>query len=279
MLEFSAFAAPHPPTLTCPNPPRTGASSGIGEACAWRFADAGCRLVLIARRADRLAALAAEIGTECGVEVHTVAMDVRDVAGVAALPSALPPTFSAVDILVNNAGLALGTDPADDVDMDDAITMIECNVTAVIAFTRVFGAGMRARNAGHIINISSIAGKEFYAGASVYCATKHAVEALTGGARHDFMGTRVRVTGVAPGAVRTEFSVVRFKGDGEKADAVYAGIEPLTAADIADNVIYAATRPPHVQIADITTFATFQASAKGLARVLVEGGEDARPSS
>lgn len=203
-------------------------------------------------------------------------MDVRDTAGVAALPSALPADFSQVDILVNNAGLALGVDPADALDMNDAITMIECNVTAVVAFTRIFGAAMRERNAGHIINISSIAGKEYYAGGSVYCATKHAVEALTGGARHDFIGTNVRVTGIAPGAVKTEFSVVRFKGDGEKADAVYHGIEPLTAADIADNVLYAATRPPHVQIADITTFATYQASAKGLARVLIEGGEDAK---
>ncbi|KAG7669849.1 hypothetical protein KSW81_007993 [Nannochloris sp. 'desiccata'] len=250
-----------------------GASGGIGEACAWRFAEAGCRLILIARRADRLASLKQELEDEYSASVHTIDMDVTDIPTVMKLPTKLPSEFSSVDILVNNAGLALGVDAADDVSsLADARTMFECNVMAVIAFTKAFGSLMRERNFGHIIMMSSIAGKEFYAGGSVYCATKHALEAYTGGARHDFVGTNVRVTTISPGAVKTEFSVVRFKGDQEKADAVYDRIHPLTAADIADNVLYAATRPPHVQVADILVFATYQCSAKGLARVLLEGG-------
>ena len=201
-------------------------------------------------------------------------MDVRDTPAVMALPASLPEPFHQVDILVNNAGLALGVDPADDVNLEDARTMIDCNIMAVITFTKVFSAPMRERNNGHIINLGSIAGKESYAGGAVYCATKHAVEAMTIAARHDFVGTNIRVTSISPGAVKTEFSVVRFKGDDSKADAVYQGIHPLTAADIADNVLYAATRPPHVQIADILVFASYQCSAKGIARVLPEGGDD-----
>ncbi len=201
-------------------------------------------------------------------------MDVTDLSAVMELPSKLPSEFATVDILVNNAGLALGVDPADDVaSLADVRTMFECNVMAVIAFTKALGSLMRERNFGHLIMMGSIAGKEYYAGGSVYCATKHALEAYTGGARHDFVGTNVRVTTISPGAVKTEFSVVRFNGDQEKADAVYDRIQPLTAADIADNVLYAATRPAHVQIADITVFATYQCSAKGLARVLPEGGQ------
>ena len=271
-------------------------------------------MILLARRADRLTALQEELSSEYpDVHIHIVVMDVRDTPAIMALQEQLPPAFSQVDILVNNAGLALGTAAADEVCLDDARTMIECecvffcinkhthennsvcrcarrkkklfltsvynnhtlflhtnsgNILAVAAFTKAFGAGMRQRNAGHIINMSSIAGKEFYSGGSIYCATKHAIEAMTGAARHDFVDTNVRVTSISPGAVKTEFSVVRFKGDEAKANAVYEGIVPLTAADIADNVLYAATRPPHVQIADILVFATYQCSAKGIARVL-----------
>lgn len=222
-----------------------------------------------------MATLKQELEQEYSIPVHTIAMDVTDIPAVMDLPQNLPSEFSTVDILVNNAGLALGVDSADDVAaLADARTMFECNVMAVIAFTKAFGSLMRQRNKGHIIMMSSIAGKEFYAGGSVYAATKHAVEAFTGGARHDFVGTDVRVTTISPGAVKTDFSVVRFRGDQEKADAVYDRIHPLTAADIADNVLYAATRPPHVQIADILVFATYQCSAKGLARVLPEGGGD-----
>ena len=247
----------------------TGASAGIGEACAWRFAEAGCNLILIARRTPRLVAIKQEITSEFpNLAVHTITMDVRNTDAVIALPASLP---HPVDILVNNAGLALGIDAADQVDLDDAKTMFDCNVMATVVFTKSFGAIMRERNHGHIINMSSIAAREAYAGGSMYCATKHAVDALTVAARHDFVGTKVRVTSISPGAVQTEFSVVRFKGDQGRADAVYHGIEPLTAADIADNVLYACTRPAHVQIADIMPLATFQSSAKGLARVLLEG--------
>eukprot|EP00890_Picochlorum_soloecismus_P000264 jgi/Picsp_1/1238/NSC_04719-R1_serine 3-dehydrogenase len=244
------------------------ASSGIGEACAWRLAEAGCKLVLVARRGDRLHAMQHAITEEYGVSVHTIAMDVRDIDALLQLPENLPSEFADVDILVNNAGLALGAESADEVDMSDADTMLQTNVMPVIALTKAFSKSMKARNSGHIINISSVAAHEAYKGGSVYCATKHAVDALTVAARHDFVETDIRVTAISPGAVKTEFSIVRFKGDEEKAEDVYKGIHPLTAADIADNVVYAATRPPHVQITEINVLATYQCSAKGLARVL-----------
>lgn len=240
-----------------------GASSGIGEACAWRFAEAGCRLVLVARRQDRLESLKQALQKEYGSDlpIHTVAMDVRDTEAVVSLPDRLPEGFAEVDILVNNAGLALGLEPADHVDLEDARTMIDSNIMGVISFTKAFGPAMRKRNKGHIVNMGSIAGHEAYANGSVYCATKHALRALTTSARHEFVGTNVRVTLISPGAVKTEFSVVRFKGDNQRADDVYKGIDPLVAADIADNVLYAVTRPPHVQIADMVILATNQSGA------------------
>ena len=204
------------------------------------------------------------------MDVHTVVLDVRDLIAIAALPTTLPPEFRDIDILVNNAGLALGVDAADAVNMDDARTMLDTNILSVVACTRAFAPGMRARNKGHVVNMSSVAAHESYAGGGIYCATKHAVDALTVAARHDFVGTNIRVTAISPGAVKTEFSVVRFRGDGDKADAVYDGIDPLTGADVADNVLYAVTRPPHVQISEITVLATYQCSAKGLARVLLQ---------
>ncbi|KAG2496225.1 hypothetical protein HYH03_005823 [Edaphochlamys debaryana] len=248
----------------------TGASSGFGEAMAWRFAEAGCRLVLLARRQDRLENLRDQLIFTYRVPVHTICLDVRNFAEVDLLPQQLPKDFAKVDILVNNAGLALGTATVQDNNLDDAVTMIETNVTAVIAMTKAFVAGMTERNRGHIVNISSIAGVEAYGGGSVYCATKHALQAFTTAARHDLVGTAVRVTSICPGAAQTEFSLVRFKGDQEKADAVYNGFAPLTAEDIADNVLYACTRPEHVQIADILVLATNQCSAKGIARVNLE---------
>lgn len=227
--------------------------------------------MLLARRAERLAALKAELEHHYpDIKVHVVVLDVCNIEAITALPSNLPSEFAAVDILVNNAGLALGTQTVDEVDLQDARTMIESNVLSVVAFLRAFTPGMRARNAGHIVNMSSIAAHESYAGGSVYAGTKHALDAITVAARHEFVGTDVRVTAISPGAVKTEFSVVRFKGDGAKADAVYEGINPLTAADIADNVLYAVTRPPHVQITEINVLATYQCSAKGLARVLLD---------
>lgn len=247
----------------------TGASSGIGEACAWRFADAGCKLIILARRADRLEALKRDIQqTYPTVPVHSIILDVRDTEQLVRLPETLPGEFRDVDILVNNAGLALGAYTTDDVDIEDAIQMINTNITSVVALTKVVSASMKKRNSGHIINISSVAAHESYKQGGVYCGTKHAVDALTVAARHDFVDTDIRVTAISPGAVKTEFSVVRYKGDEDKADQVYEGIHPLTAADIADNVLYAATRPPHVQVTEINVLATYQCSAKGLARVL-----------
>lgn len=246
----------------------TGASSGIGEACANMFAERGCHLILLARRIDRLRAIQERLDSAYKVRVFCQQLDMRDTSAVANVLDTLPADLRDVDILVNNAGLALGTAAAHENDMQDVATMIETNVTGLIAMTRAIAPGMIARNAGHVINISSVAGSEAYGGGSVYCATKHAVAGFTGAMRHDFVGTQVRVTAISPGAVRTEFSNVRFGGDAARADAVYAGIEPLTADDVADNVLYAATRPPHVQIADIVMYATLQCSAKGLARVL-----------
>jgi len=161
---------------------------------------------LIARRAERLESIKSEISKEYGVDIHTVALDVRDTNAIAALPSSLPPAFCHVDILVNNAGLALGVDTVDELSIEDARTMLESNILGVVAFTRAFSPSMRARNKGHIVNMSSIAAHESYSGGSIYCATKHAVHALTVSARHEFVGTNIRVTSISPGAVKTEFS-------------------------------------------------------------------------
>eukprot|EP00879_Flechtneria_rotunda_P027488 GHRR01029450.1.p1 GENE.GHRR01029450.1~~GHRR01029450.1.p1 ORF type:complete len:193 (+),score=50.71 GHRR01029450.1:838-1416(+) len=172
-----------------------------------------------------------------------------------------------VHILINNAGLALGVSTVSDHDLEDAQIMWTTNVLSVVALTKQIVKGMLERNKGHIVNMSSIAAKEAYAGGGLYCGTKFALDAYTTAMRHELVGTDIRVTDIQPGAVQTEFSVVRFKGDVQKADAVYEGIDPLTAADIADNVMYALTRPKHVQITDLMTLATYQCSAKGIARV------------
>jgi 3-hydroxy acid dehydrogenase/malonic semialdehyde reductase len=171
-----------------------------------------------------------------------------------------------VDILVNNAGLALGVSGVAENDMEHVRQMMDTNVMAVIAFSRAFIPGMRSRGRGHLINIGSIAGHEVYSGGSVYCATKHAVDAFTTAARHDLLGTPIRVTAISPGLVNTEFSTIRF-GDKSAADKLYTDIVPLVASDIADNVIYAATRPRHVQVADMVVLATNQSAAKSVARV------------
>lgn len=246
----------------------TGASAGIGAACAWRFAEQGCKLVLLARRVERLEQLRTELQDKYKVPIFITKMDVQDTQAIEQLLGELPEEFREVDILVNNAGLALGVAPAQANSLADAATMLQTNVMATIAFTRLFAPGMLLRERGHIINISSVAGHEAYSGGSVYCATKHAVDAFTTATRHDLVGSNIRVTAISPGAVKTEFSVVRFGGDAGKADAVYEGIVPLNANDVADNVMYAVTRPAHVQIADIIVYATYQCSAKGIARVL-----------
>jgi 3-hydroxy acid dehydrogenase/malonic semialdehyde reductase len=239
----------------------TGASAGIGEACARAFAAAGARLVLAARRAERLEALAAELAREHGARVHRLALDVRDREAVLAALGALPEPWSEVDVLVNNAGMGRGLEPLHEGDAAEWDEMIDTNVKGALYAIRAVVPGMVARGRGHVVNLGSVAGREVYPGGAVYCATKHALAAITKGLRMDLLGTGVRVSTVDPGMVETEFSVVRFRGDRERAEHVYRGMTPLTAADVADAVLWAATRPPHVDVAEILLFPTDQASA------------------
>lgn len=240
----------------------TGASAGIGAACARAFAAAGARLVLAARRRDRLEALAADLATEC----HLVEMDVRDAGLVAYTLGQLPAAWAEVDVLVNNAGMGRGLDRLPEGSEEAWDEMIDTNVKGLLYATRALLPGMVARGRGHVVNIGSIAGHEVYPGGAVYCATKHAVRALTQGMRMDTLGSGVRVTTVDPGMVETEFSLVRFRGDAERAAKVYAGMTPLTADDVADAVLWAVTRPAHVNIDEIILKPTDQATATQVAR-------------
>lgn len=239
----------------------TGASAGIGEACARAFAGAGARLILAARRAGRLDELAGALASEHGTDVRTLLLDVRDRATVDAAVAGLPPEWAEIDVLVNNAGLGRGLERLYEGSADDWDEMIDTNVKGLLYVTRAVVPGMVARGRGHVVNIGSIAGHEVYPNGNVYCATKHAVDAITKGLRMDLVDTPVRVSTVDPGLVETEFSVVRFKGDEERARKVYEKIEALTASDVADAVLYCATRPPHVTIQEIVITPTNQASA------------------
>ena len=244
----------------------TGASAGIGAACARAFAGAGARLVLAARRAERLEALAAELRDAHGTGCHLLELDVRDAEGVAAALGALPPEWAEVDVLVNNAGLGRGLEKAHEGDPADWDEMVDTNVKGLLYVTRAVVPGMVARGRGHVVNVGSVAGHEVYPGGAVYCATKHAVGAITKGLRMDLLGSGVRVSTVDPGMVETEFSVVRFHGDRERADRVYAGMTPLVADDVADAVLWCATRPPHVNVDEIIIKPTDQASATLVSR-------------
>lgn len=278
-----------------------------GAACAWKFAALGSKLILVGRRQDRLKQLEKELLVQFpSLRVHVVPISVTDFDTVANLPSKLPVEFQAVEILVNNAGLALGVSPVDKNSVEDASTVINTNVLGTIAFCSAFIPGMIARNAGHVINMGSVAvstshfihpfiltfhrlqGHYAYSAGSIYNASKYAITGFTEAARHDLIGTPIRVTQISPGMVRgTEFSHVRLK-DASKAAAVYADIEALDPENVADNVIYVvslfnqiilcdvdplslslsqATRPPHVQIADIIVYATNQSGPKDIARV------------
>ena len=239
----------------------TGASSGIGEACARKFAANGGRLILNARSKDKLEALKTELETQYGTEVLLLPFDVRDTATAKEMLASLPDGFRDIDVLVNNAGLALGIDKQQEGDLDQYITMIDTNVKALLVITRLVVPGMVARGRGHVINIGSCAGDAAYAGGSVYCATKAAVKALSDGLRIDLVDTPVRVTNVKPGLVNTNFSTVRFGGDRARADKVYQGVKPLVGEDIAEVVYFAAAAPEHVQIAEVLVYATNQASA------------------
>ncbi len=239
----------------------TGASSGIGRECARAFASHGSRVLLLARRTDRLDDLADELQNQYGAETMTAALDVRDRGAVEAWFAGLPEGWREIDILVNNAGLSRGIEPLQQGDIGDWEEMIDTNVKGLLYVTRAVLPGMVERGRGHVINIGSIAGHEVYPGGNVYCATKHAVAALNRGLAIDTLGTGVRVSSVDPGMVETEFSMVRFHGDRQRADGVYAGLEPLTPADVADAVVFCATRPPHANVREMILMPSAQAAA------------------
>lgn len=243
----------------------TGASSGIGEACARKFAEGGYDLILTARRAEKLAELGAELEAE-GTKVKTLTFDVRDAEAAETAVDSLEPEWRKIDVLINNAGLALGLDKEYEGDPDDWNTMIDTNIKGLLTMTRLIVPGMAERNEGHVINIGSVAGDAAYAKGNVYCATKAAVKTITDGLRIDLAETAVRVTNLKPGLVETNFSNVRFHGDNQRADNVYKGITPLTGADIADVAFYAASAPKHVQIAEVLILATHQASGSVIYR-------------
>lgn len=238
----------------------TGASSGIGAACARKFAQGGYTLLLNARSIDKLQALKTELETAYGIDVELLPFDVRDRKAAEAALKSLPEKYQTIDVLVNNAGLALGVDKEYEGTEENYDTMIETNITALLMMTRLVVPGMVKRGKGHVINIGSVAGDAAYPGGSVYCATKAAVKVLSDGLRMDLVDTPLRVTNVKPGLVETNFSVTRFAGDKERADKVYQGIKPLTGEDIAEVVYFAASAPEHVQIAEVLVLATHQAS-------------------
>ena len=238
----------------------TGASSGIGASCAEQFARQGARLLLAARRNDRLNTLAEELRKKYSADVHTIHLDVRKRGEVESTLSALPEPWKKISVLVNNAGLASGLSAIQEGDVDDWEKMIDTNIKGLLYVSRAVVQGMIERGEGHIINIGSIAAYQFYPNGNVYCATKAAVNALTNTMRLDLHGKGIRVSTVDPGLVETEFSIVRFHGDKTRADKTYEGMTPLTPDDIADAVIYCATRPLYVNIQQIVLMPTDQAS-------------------
>ena len=243
----------------------TGATSGIGLACARKFAENGDRLILTGRSESRLADIKKEL-TDNGTDVLTLAFDVRDSQSATKHIQELPVEWQEIDVLVNNAGLALGLEPEYEGNPDDWETMIDTNIKGLLTMTRLVVPGMVQRNRGHIINMGSVAGEAAYANGNVYCATKAAVKALTDGLRIDVANTAIRVTTLKPGLVETNFSNVRFHGDNDRAANVYKGIKPLTGDDIADVAVYATNAPEHVQIAEVLILATHQASGSVIVR-------------
>jgi len=240
----------------------SGASSGIGKACALQMSKLNCNLILCARRKDRLQVLAKQIELDTNSTVFIIELDVRDRNAVQKAITNLPSHLKQIDILLNNAGLAAGRSIIQDGDYVDWDTMIDTNIKGLLYLSEAVTKLMiDAKNGGHIINISSIAGKEVYPAGNVYCATKHAVDAISKAQRIDLVEHGIKVTNIAPGAVDTEFSLVRFKGDKEKAKSVYDGFTPLSADDVASTILFAATTPAHVCLNDITIMPTAQASA------------------
>ena len=245
----------------------TGATSGIGEACAKLFAREGYNLIITGRRAERLELLSKDLTKHHNIQVITSTFDIRDRASVLNQLNNLPDNWKKINVLINNAGLSQGLDPIDKGNMDDWDVMIDTNIKGLLYVTKVVSNWMIDNHKGHIINIGSIAGKEVYLNGNVYCATKHAVDALNKAMRVDLLPHGIKVTGIHPGAVETEFSEVRFHGDKERAKKVYDGFEPLSAVDIAETIWFAVSRPAHVNINDLVVMPTAQASASMIQRV------------
>ncbi len=240
----------------------TGASSGIGAACARLFASEGARLILLARRGERLAALVAEL-VATGIDpvnLHTLTVDVCDRVALESALANLPSQWLSIDILVNNAGLSRGLNKLHEGDIADWEEMIDTNIKGLLYVTRAIVPGMVARDHGHVVNIGSIAGHQTYPNGSVYCGTKAAVRSISEGLKIDLLGTKVRVTSIDPGLVDTEFSTIRFHGDTDRAKQVYQGLIPLTAVDIAETMLFCITRLPHVNISEILLVPTAQAT-------------------
>jgi len=229
----------------------TGATSGIGKACAEKYAEENYNLILTGRRAERLEELKNDLIKKFSIKIMTLCFDVQNKEAVFGHINSLPEEWQQINILINNAGLALGREAFDEADMDDWETMLQTNVNGLLYVSRAVLPFMKKTGKGHIINIGSIAGKEVYENGNVYCASKFAVDALNKSMRIDLMKHSIKVTGIHPGAVETAFSIVRFKGDEDKATAAYQGFVPLTAADIADTIFYCSSLPPHVCINDL----------------------------
>ncbi|HVV55166.1 MAG TPA: SDR family NAD(P)-dependent oxidoreductase [Mucilaginibacter sp.] len=244
----------------------TGATAGIGEACAHVFARERYDLILTGRRADRLEKLANQLNYEYNVEVAVSSFDVRNREDVVNRLEELPPEWKKVNVLINNAGLSQGLDPIQQGSYDDWDTMIDTNIKGLLYVTKVVSNWMIVNGYGHIVNLGSIAGKEVYPNGNVYCATKHAVDALNKAMRIDLLPHGIKVTAIHPGAVETEFSLVRFKGDKTRAKKVYYGFEPLVAMDVAETIWFAVSRPPHVNINDLVVMPTAQANAVNIFR-------------
>lgn len=244
----------------------TGASSGIGEACAHIFARENYRLILTARRAEKLESVRQSLVSEYNAEVICLHFDVRNRADVEQHLQNLPSEWNTIDVLINNAGLSLGLEPFYEGDVNDWETMIDTNVKGLLYVSKAVASAMIKKQSGHIINIGSVAGKESYANGNVYCSTKAAVDSLSRSMRIDLLKHGIKVTAIHPGAVETEFSIVRFKGDVQRAKSVYQGFEPLHPEDVAEVIYFAASRPAHVNINDLLLMPTAQANATTIHR-------------
>ncbi|MFB2880746.1 SDR family oxidoreductase [Floridanema aerugineum] len=238
----------------------TGASSGIGASCAQVFAQAGAKLILAARRKEKLQEIADRLNKEFTTEIYLIELDVRDRQAVETALNSLPESWQNIDILINNAGLSRGLSKLHEGDFQDWEEMIDTNVKGLLYLTRYVVPGMVSRGKGHVVNIGSIAGRQTYPGGNVYCGSKAAVRAISEGLKQDLLGTPIRVSCIDPGLVETEFSQVRFHGDTERAEKVYQGLTPLTGDDVADVVFFCVTRPTHVNISEILLVPVDQAS-------------------